>query len=77
MQGDLLVQFTDGITETMNREKEEYGMDRLTKLLGNFSERESDYICYKVEAALKMFQGKKCSRASFFKTFTGPFWVHG
>ena len=57
--GDLLVQFTDGITETMNRAREEYGMDRLTALLGNLSERETDYICYKVESALERFQGKE------------------
>ena len=57
--GDLFVQFTDGITETMNRKKEEYGMDRLTNLLGSFSEREPDYICYKVESAIEQFQGKE------------------
>ena len=57
--GDLLVQFTDGITETMNRAKEEYGMERLTDLLESFSERETDYLCYKVEYALEQFQGKE------------------
>lgn len=33
--GDLLVLFTDGVTETINRDKEEYSIDRLyAKLKG-------------------------------------------
>jgi len=36
--GDVIVMFTDGLTETTNPEDEEYGLERLTELLANKGE---------------------------------------
>ncbi len=58
-KGDLLIQFTDGVTEAMNTRDEEFGMDRLIEVLKQVPDREVDYISYKVDTALRMFQGKK------------------
>ncbi len=57
-EGDLLVQFTDGVTETMNERNEEFGMDRLVEILMESAEKDVEYISYRIEKALDLFRGK-------------------
>ena len=37
--GDLLVLFTDGVTETINRDKEEYSLERLSSKLKGIGDK--------------------------------------
>jgi sigma-B regulation protein RsbU (phosphoserine phosphatase) len=41
-EGDLVLLYSDGITESENRDEEEYGMERLTDLLREHRERPLD-----------------------------------
>jgi sigma-B regulation protein RsbU (phosphoserine phosphatase) len=48
--GDLLFVFSDGITEAMNESEEEYGEERLIKLLLELQDKSADSI---IETVLK------------------------
>jgi len=50
--GDLLVIFSDGVTEATNAEDEEFGEDRLAKALEGFRERSLDASLERVRRAL-------------------------
>src|SRR5207247_1286895 len=50
--GDLLVAFTDGVTETPNRTKEEFGDQRLTGLLIRNYEKPLDQIATEISASV-------------------------
>ena len=51
-KGDLLLLYTDGLTETMNRNREEFGIERLKRtFLKNSDEKISDQINLIVEEA--------------------------
>ncbi len=43
-KGDVILACTDGITEAMNREGDEYGLERLTKAVTKYRQREADEI---------------------------------
>jgi len=43
-KGDLLVMYTDGVTEAMNKEEEEFGESRMISALAKFREHEPDRI---------------------------------
>src|SRR5262245_60866724 len=51
--GDLLIAFTDGITESENAEGEQFGEDRLTDLLIRHSDRPLDDIVRTVTDAVR------------------------
>jgi len=55
--GDLIVSFTDGITEARNERKEEYGMDRLEYMLKKHFHLEEQEIVKKIESDLAEFVG--------------------
>jgi serine phosphatase RsbU (regulator of sigma subunit) len=57
-EGDLLVQFTDGVTKPMNDRNEEFGMKHLVELLQEGTEKDVDYISYRLEKAPASFRGK-------------------
>lgn len=42
--GDILLLFTDGVIETMNQQRNEYGMERLKKLISIYHERDAETI---------------------------------
>lgn len=52
-QGDVLVAFTDGVTEALNPAEEEYGEERLQALLREVSHLPVDEISARIAAALK------------------------
>ena len=43
-QGDSIVFFTDGVTETMNENKEIYGVERLCRLLKKNNSDSADFL---------------------------------
>ena len=53
--GDCLVLSTDGITEAMNAEDEEFGDERLLKLLGEGGERDAEECRTRVMTAVTQF----------------------
>lgn len=55
--GDLIVSFTDGITEARNEKKEEYGMDRLEYMLKKHFHLEEREIVKKIKLDLAQFVG--------------------
>jgi serine phosphatase RsbU (regulator of sigma subunit) len=56
--GDLIVFYTDGITEAMNKKKEEYGTDRLVHLLNELKNETPVEVIDKVYKDVKNFIGR-------------------
>lgn len=55
--GDLLVMFTDGVTEAENRQEELFGDDRLCSLLDEFSSFEPKQIIDSILEQVRLFTG--------------------
>jgi sigma-B regulation protein RsbU (phosphoserine phosphatase) len=55
--GDLLVAFTDGVTETPNRNSEEFGDQRVTELLVRNAERPLDRIAEEIISSVGAWAG--------------------
>ncbi len=55
--GDILVFYTDGITETENAQGEIYGAQRLMELIHQYAALNSKELCRKIEEALIEFSG--------------------
>ena len=53
--GDTLVMFTDGVTEAMNPDEEEFGTGRLKMTLGGLAGKSSQQVIGGVKAAIKDF----------------------
>ena len=53
--GDMLVMFTDGVTEAMNSEGEEFGVRRLKTTLGSLAGQDSRQVVDAVKTAIKDF----------------------
>jgi sigma-B regulation protein RsbU (phosphoserine phosphatase) len=43
--GDILVLYTDGVTEAMNAEREQFGLDRLAALVKEHAELPAEQLC--------------------------------
>jgi sigma-B regulation protein RsbU (phosphoserine phosphatase) len=56
-KGDTLVMFTDGVTEAMNEEKEEFGKERLMETLEEVSMHSCQVIVETVKADIAAFAG--------------------
>ena len=56
--GDKLFQYTDGVTEATNAEKELYGMNRLTEILNNSKEKTPEEILVDVRNSVDKFVGE-------------------
>ncbi len=53
--GDILVCYTDGLTEAFNRNREEFGLERLKKTMANLNPDEHILISEKIRIALTEF----------------------
>ena len=53
--GDVLVIFTDGLTETMNKEKEEFGKERIMRILRNSAPKDAQSILEDIVDELYLF----------------------
>ena len=51
--GDLLVQYTDGVTEAMNAKREEFGLQRLGQVIQENGENEVDYVLWKIQKTIE------------------------
>ena len=56
--GDTIFTYTDGIPEATNEKDEEFGMERLQKVLNDAKDDSVRLICRKVRMAVKEFSGK-------------------
>jgi serine phosphatase RsbU (regulator of sigma subunit)/putative methionine-R-sulfoxide reductase with GAF domain len=54
-KGDILLLYTDGIVESKNHQKEEFGLERLKKIIQKHKEEKSAEIKNKILAELKEF----------------------
>jgi serine phosphatase RsbU (regulator of sigma subunit) len=50
--GDLLFQYTDGVSEAMNPKGDEFGLARLTQVIEEFGSSEAEYVLWRIEKAL-------------------------
>lgn len=57
-KGDCFIFYTDGFTEAMNKQKEEYGEDRFATTVQNFADLPAKQILEGVFAQVKVFIGK-------------------
>ena len=55
--GDTLVMYTDGVTEAMNQQREEFGTGRLDNILGTLAGAGCQQIIETVKAGIKDFAG--------------------
>ena len=55
--GDTVVLYTDGVTEAMNEENEEFGTDRLCEIFTGISPADSEELNMKVFEAVHAFAG--------------------
>ncbi|MGE5429888.1 MAG: GAF domain-containing SpoIIE family protein phosphatase [Syntrophomonadaceae bacterium] len=53
--GDLLVLFTDGVTEAMNTSEEEFGEERLAQIISSSIDESSDNILSNILSEVKLF----------------------
>ena len=60
--GDLLCLFTDGVTETSNHEKEEFGIDRLKDEIVEHQELDPESLNQKIIQDLNKFSGQNPDR---------------
>ncbi len=58
-QGDLFLQYTDGITEAMNSSEEEFGMERLRSMLLLHGRKKPVVLLHKIGMEVESFTGKK------------------
>ena len=56
--GDKIFQYTDGVTEATNKDNELYGMERLTKILGEHSELSPEKLLPEVKEDIDRFVGE-------------------
>jgi sigma-B regulation protein RsbU (phosphoserine phosphatase) len=56
---DILVLYTDGITEVINVQEEEFGEDRLEAIIRDNATQSAQTIADRILAAIKLFAGEK------------------
>jgi sigma-B regulation protein RsbU (phosphoserine phosphatase) len=55
--GDLLCLYTDGVTEAMDGNNQQFGVERLEKLLSDSQGQKTDSILEELERKLEAFTG--------------------
>jgi serine phosphatase RsbU (regulator of sigma subunit) len=58
-EGDSILIYTDGLTESRNMENEEYGLERLTSILEVYGSLDSRSITQKIQQSLEAFIGSR------------------
>lgn len=58
-KGDKIVLFTDGVTEALNANKEQFGSERLKKLIAQYSDLKPEEMSEKIIGELKVFANGK------------------
>jgi serine phosphatase RsbU (regulator of sigma subunit) len=57
MPGDLFFQYTDGLTESMNDAREQFGDDRLHNLISENSKKKIDILIKNISESVNLFSG--------------------
>ncbi|MCX5705253.1 MAG: SpoIIE family protein phosphatase [Candidatus Omnitrophica bacterium] len=57
--GDLVILYTDGVTEAINEEREQFDVERLEKIVKDNRHLSADQLMHRIEDALKKFVGKQ------------------
>ena len=57
--GDLLVMYTDGVTEAINELDEEFGEERLRQIITHTTELSAQAIVERINAAVRIFCGER------------------
>jgi sigma-B regulation protein RsbU (phosphoserine phosphatase) len=57
--GDIVVFYTDGITEAPNSEQEMFGVERVTKLLTKYQDQPASVIAEKIKSSVVDFEGNE------------------
>lgn len=57
--GDRILLFTDGMLEQKNETREEFGMERIQKILVDYSLKESERVLAELVIQLFLFQGRE------------------
>lgn len=60
--GDLVLQYTDGVTEATNGKNELFGHDRLYQVVEEHGRHEAEYVLWKLEKAVEAFRGREPRR---------------
>lgn len=55
--GDIFLLYTDGVTETMNRQGDEYGIDRLIQVVEDHAHRGLEHLLDRVLDSVRQFRG--------------------
>ena len=55
--GDLLLMYTDGVTEAMNEQEEEFGAERLADLVATHGHKSAEAVVDEILRAVKEFTG--------------------
>ena len=58
LAGDILVLYTDGVTEAMNIQEESFGVERLEEIVRASSDLSAQEICQTVAAAVREFSSE-------------------
>jgi len=56
LPGDLVLQYTDGVTEALNPRNEQFGDDRLYRVVERFGRYEAEYLLWRILRALDTFR---------------------
>jgi sigma-B regulation protein RsbU (phosphoserine phosphatase) len=54
-RGDLLIQYTDGISEAMNEQREEFGDDRLKEVIRKYAHQNVNDFLYSLDQEIRSF----------------------
>lgn len=57
-EGDIGVFYTDGVTEAINNEKEEFGIERLTRLIAESKDQSAKIIAETIKSSVVEFEGE-------------------
>ena len=55
--GDIIVYYTDGITEAVNSDKEMFGVEGVTQLLTTYKDWPANLIAEKIKSSVVEFEG--------------------
>jgi sigma-B regulation protein RsbU (phosphoserine phosphatase) len=61
-KGDLVLQYTDGVIEAMNEQREEFGSARLNDVVRKYGKFEAEYVLWRIEKELDTWLGGKTAQ---------------
>jgi len=56
-EGDLILLYTDGVTDAINEDSEFFGLSRLSDVLGRCTTKNADEVLEAIEGSVNAFMG--------------------